>query len=100
MGMAVVRDGSIILLAIVAMVMATMPMMLLGALVYGLTRLLRHRNLPAWLGLASAYVGLALAYVELGMAAVARPILAVSASRAALRGWRTAAAGMLWGKQE
>jgi hypothetical protein len=98
--MAVVRDVSIILLVIVAMLLATMPMMLLGALAYGLGRLMRHRNLPAWLGLTTAYVRLAQAYVELGMAAVARPILAASEARASLRGWSTAAVRLLKGKRE
>jgi len=98
--MTVVRDVSIILLAIVAMLLATMPMMLLGALVYSLMRLARHRNLPAWLGLVNAYVSLAQAYVELGMATVARPILAASSARAGLQGWLAAVVSMLRGKRE
>lgn len=98
--MAVVRDVSIILLVIVAMLLASMPMVLLGAFAYGLGRLMRHGNLPAWLGLTTAYVRLALAYVELGMAAVARPILAASAVRASLRGWCAAAVRLLKGKRE
>lgn len=85
--MPVVRDISIILLVAVAMLLATLPLALAGALVYGLGRLMQHRNLPTWLGLANAYVRVGQAYVELGMAHLSRPVLAISSGCAWIRSW-------------
>lgn len=86
--MAIWRDLSIILLVLTAMLLGTLPLVTIGALVYGLGRLQRRENLPSWLGLAHAYVKLAQAYVELAMAAVARPFLVVNSTLATARGWR------------
>jgi hypothetical protein len=96
--MAILRDISIILLVIIAMLLAMVPLLLIGSLVYGLGWLQRHENLPTWLGLVRAYVGLAQAYVDLGMAAVARPVIAVNSARAAFLGWRAAIVSVLKGE--
>ena len=93
--MAVLRDVSVILLVITAVLLGTVPLLLFGSLVYGLARLQRHRNLPSWLQLVQAYVNLGQAYVELAMAAAARPVFAISSARAAARGWRNAVARFL-----
>jgi hypothetical protein len=85
--MAIVRDLSLILLAIEAFVLALIPLVLLGALVYGLFYLQRHQNLPSWLSLTRAYLDLALSYVELGMATVVRPIFWINRILATLDGW-------------
>jgi hypothetical protein len=85
--MAILRDLSLILLAIEAFVLALIPVVLLGALVYGLFRLQRHQNLPSWLRLTRAYVDLGLSYVELGMAAIVRPIFWVSRILSTVQGW-------------
>jgi len=93
--MTVLRDLSLILLAVEAFVMALVPLALLGGLVYGLWQLQRHENLPSWLRLAQAYLALGLAYVELAMSAVVRPILWVHSTLATVQGWlgRTAKSG-------
>ena len=93
--MTVLRDLSLILLAVEACAVALVPLALLGGLVYGLWRLGRHENLPSWLRLAQAYLALGLAYVELAMSAVVRPILLVHSALAKVQGWlgRTAKSG-------
>jgi hypothetical protein len=88
MGMAILRDLSIILLVLTTILLGTLPLLAIGALVYGLGRLQRRENLPNWLGLAHAYVKLAQAYIELAMAAVARPVFVVNSALAKARGWR------------
>jgi hypothetical protein len=85
--MAIVRDLSLILLAVEAFVLALIPLALLGALVYGLFYLQRHQNLPSWLSLIHAYLNLALSYVELGMAAIVRPIFWINRILATVQGW-------------
>ena len=75
--MNLLRDLSLILLASEAFVIALVPLVLFGGLVYGLWWLQRHENLPSWLKLAQAYLAMGQAYVELAMRAVVRPILLV-----------------------
>jgi hypothetical protein len=85
--MAVLRDLSIILIAIEAFFLALAPVVLLGALIYGLGWLQRHENLPSWLKLAQAYTSLGQSYVELAMAFVVRPFLFVHAALATVQRW-------------
>jgi hypothetical protein len=85
--MAVLRDLAIILIAVEAFVLALVPLVLFGALVYSLGWLGRHENLPGWLKLAQAYVALAQAYVEMAMAIVVRPILFINSISATIRRW-------------
>lgn len=85
--MTILRDISLILLAVEAFVLTTVPLVLFGGLVYGLWWLQRHDNLPSWLGLARAYLALGRAYVELAMAAVVRPLLLVHSILSAVLGW-------------
>ena len=85
--MAVLRDFSLILLAIEAFVMALLPLLLVGGLTYGLWWLRRRENLPSWLKLAQAYLSLASSYVELAMAVVIKPVLFVHAILATVQGW-------------
>ena len=47
--MAVLRDVAISIIAIEAFVFTLVPIILLGALVYGTGWLRRHENLPSWL---------------------------------------------------
>ncbi len=82
-----VRDVALVLLVMEAFVVALVPLILCGGLVYGLYWLQRHENLPTWLQLARAYLSLGLAYVEMGMALVARPVLSVSSNLATAQGW-------------
>jgi hypothetical protein len=90
--MTVLRDLSIILLAIEAFVLAMVPLTLLGGLVYGLWWLRRHENLPSWLHLAQTYLDLGKSYVELAMAAVVRPIFLASSVVQAIQRWLDAIA--------
>ena len=85
--MAVLRDLSIILIAIEVFLLALAPLLLLGALIYGLGWLQKHENLPSWLKLAQAYTSLGQAYVELAMAAIARPFLFVHSVLATVQRW-------------
>jgi len=85
--MSLLRDLSLILLVVEAFVLALVPLVLLGGLVYGLWWLQWHENLPGWLKLAQAYVDLGRAYVELAMAAVVRPILLVNSILATVQRW-------------
>jgi hypothetical protein len=85
--MAVLRDFSLILLAIEAFVMALFPLFLLGGLTYGLWWLRRRENLPSWLKLAQAYLSLASSYVELAMAVVIKPVLFVHSILATVQRW-------------
>ena len=85
--MAVLRDLSIILLAVAMFAMALVPLAVFGGLVYGLGWLGRHEHLPGWLRLARAYVGLGRAYVERAMRVVASPVMAVHSTVATVRGW-------------
>jgi hypothetical protein len=85
--MAILRDLSIILIAIEAFVIALMPLIVLGALIYGLWWLRRHENLPRWLKMARAYESLGQAYVELAAAYVVRPFLFVHSALATAQRW-------------
>lgn len=85
--MAVLRDLSIILIAVEAFFLALAPLVILGALVCGLGWLQRHENLPSWLRLAQSYMSLGQAYVELVMAAIVRPILFIQSAMATVRQW-------------
>ena len=97
--MTVLRDLSLILLAIEAFVLAVVPLTLLGGLVYGLWWLQRHENLPSWLQLARTYLELGRSYVELAMATVVRPILFVDSILARVRKWLDAIAMSARGRQ-
>jgi hypothetical protein len=85
--MAILRDLSIILIAIEAFFIALMPIVVLGAAIYGMGWLQKHENLPRWLKMAQAYESLGLAYVELAMAYVVRPFLFVHSALAAVQRW-------------
>jgi hypothetical protein len=85
--MSLLRDLSLILLAVEAFALALVPVVLLGGLVYGLWRLQRHENLPTWLGVAHSYLKLALAYVELAMATAIRPIVLIHSIQSKIVGW-------------
>ncbi len=95
--MNLLRDLSIILLAIEAFILALVPLALFGGLVYGLWELLKHERLPSWLKLAQAYLELGLAYVELAMAVIVRPILLVHSALATVQGWFSAVAKLVEG---
>jgi hypothetical protein len=97
--MATLRDLSLILLAAEAFVLALVPLVLLGGLVYGLWWLHRHENLPSWLRLAQAYLALGRAYVELAMRAVIRPILLVHSILGTVQGWLGAVAEFAKGRR-
>jgi hypothetical protein len=85
--MSIVRDISLILLAIEAFVLALVPLILFGGLAYGLWWLRRHERLPSWLKLAQAYLDLGRAYVELAMAAVVRPVFMIHSALSTIQGW-------------
>jgi hypothetical protein len=85
--MAVLRNLALILLACEAFVIALVPLILLGALIYGLWWLQRHENLPSWLQMARGYLGLGQSYVELAMQAVVKPILVVQSVLATVQHW-------------
>jgi len=85
--MTVLSNLSIILLAAEAFVIALVPLILCGGLVYGLWWLQRHENLPSWLKLAQAYLELGRAYVEMAMRAVVKPVLLVHSTVATVQNW-------------
>jgi len=85
--MTIVRDVSLIILAVEAFIIALIPLALVGALAYGLWWLRQHRNLPRWLQLARAYVFLGQAHVERAMAAVVRPIFWIRGKQAKVQAW-------------
>jgi len=85
--MAVIRDLSLILLAVEAFVLALVPLALLGGLAYATWWLRRHENLPRWLELAQAYLTLGQTYVEVAMRTVANPILQVHSFLATVQRW-------------
>lgn len=85
--MSVLRDISIILLAVESFVFALVPLAIFGGLVYGLWWLRRHENLPAWLKIVRTYFDQACQAIERGMGAVARSIYAIHSGAAAVRGW-------------
>jgi hypothetical protein len=85
--MNVLRDLSVILLAAEAFVLMLIPLALFGGLVYGVWRLLRHRNLPRWLQVAREYLMTGLSYVELAMEAVTKPVFAVHGAFTKAEAW-------------
>mgnify|MGYP006311804347 CR=1 FL=1 len=85
--MMVLRDLSVILLAAEAFLFALISLALFGAMVYGVWRLRRHRNLPSWLSTGRGYVMLALSYVERAMELVAQPVIAAHSTSAKVTGW-------------
>ena len=88
--MTVLSNLSLILLAAEAFVIALVPLILCGGLVYGLWWLQRRENLPSWLRLAQAYLELGRAYVEMAMRAVVKPILLVHSAVATVQNWLSA----------
>lgn len=91
--MNVLRDISVVLLAAEAFLLALIPLALFGALVYGVWRLRRHRNLPTWLRIGREYVMLGLSYVDQAMDAAAKPVIAVRSRVAKVGGWMRAMNG-------
>ena len=81
------RDVALILLAVELFVIALIPTLLCGGLVYGLWWLRRHDNMPRWLKLAQAYLALVQAYVELALGLLVRPILALNSALATAQSW-------------
>ena len=97
--MGLLRDLSLILLAVEAFAIGLALLALLGGAVYGLLQLQRHENLPSWLRVAQAYMALGRAYVELAMRTVIRPILLVHSVLATVQGWLGAIAKFTKGRQ-
>lgn len=85
--MGILRDISVIILATGAFVFSLVPLALSGALVYGVWWLLKHENLPTWLGRGREMVTAGLTTVDLAMDGVTKPIFAVKAACAAVGGW-------------
>jgi hypothetical protein len=85
--MAVIRDLSLILLAVEAFVLALVPLVLLGGLAYATWWLRRHENLPRWLMLAQSYLTQGQNYVKVAMRAVAAPVLQVHSFLATVQHW-------------
>jgi hypothetical protein len=85
--MAVLRDFAIILIAAELSFLILVPLVVFGALIYGVGWLRRHENLPSWLELAQAYVSLGQGYVEMAMALLVRPILVVHSAQAIIQRW-------------
>nr|HID13134.1 hypothetical protein [Anaerolineae bacterium] len=81
------RDLSLIIIAVEALVLALAPLVLLGGGAYGLWYLQRHENLPSWLKVTQDYLALGRAYVERAMRATVRPILLVNSILATVRAW-------------
>lgn len=85
--MNVLRDASVILLAAEVFLFGLIPLLIFGALVYGVWWLRRHRNLPTWLRRTHCTFDLGLSYVELGMRRIAWPIVWAHRTWASLRAW-------------
>ena len=85
--MGLLSNLSIILLAIEAFILALIPLVLFGGLVYGMWWLQRRENLPRWLKLAQAYLAQGQYYVEMAMGAVVRPILLIHSIAATVQNW-------------
>jgi len=85
--MGVVRDLAAILLAVEVFVMGLAPLAMVGALVYGMFRLLQRGNLPRWLRLGHGYLDMALHQVNRAMAAVVRPAMWMGETQSSVRGW-------------
>jgi len=85
--MGVLRDISMIILAVEAFILALVPIVLFGGLVYGSWWLRRHENLPTWLKVMRACFDRACMYVERGMDAVVRPLYVIHSALATVQGW-------------
>lgn len=85
--MNVLRDASVILLAAQVFLFSLIPLVIFGALVYGIWRLRRHRNLPTWLRRTHVHFDLGLSYVDLAMRRITWPIVWAHRTRASLRAW-------------
>lgn len=85
--MSVLRDVSIIFLAVEAFVLMFVPVAIFGGLVYGLWWLRRHENLPAWLKIVRVYFDRACEIAEMGMSVAVRPIYAIHSAVATVQGW-------------
>ena len=85
--MSVLRDVSVILLAVEAFVLVFVPLAIFGGLVYGLWWLRRHENLPSWLKIMRAFFDRACQVIETGMSTVVRPIFAIHSAVATVKGW-------------
>ena len=96
--MSLLRDLSLILLAVEAFAMALAPLVLLGGAVYGMWYLQRHENLPSWLRLAQAYLALGRTYVELAMQGVVRPFMLIHSILATVQSWLGAITKLIKGR--
>ena len=85
--MNVLRDISVIILAAGAFIFTLIPLVVSGAVVYGVWRLRRHRNLPTWLRRAREILMKASSAVETAMEMATRPIFAVHTAFATVGGW-------------
>lgn len=90
--MPIIRDIALILLAAEAFVLGLLPLTILGALIYGLTWVRRHENLPGWLRSAQVYLGIAGSYADAVCAAIVRPVLLIHAVLARVSSWLRAIA--------
>jgi len=85
--MSIIRDLSLILLAAEAFVIALVPLVVFGALVYGMWQLLKHENAPRWLSIVRAYIELGRAYITRAMALVVQPVFWISSTVAKIEAW-------------
>lgn len=85
--MNILRDLSLILLAIEASFFILIPLALSGGLVYVLWRLLKRDKLPRWLRAVRASVIRVRSYVERATRTVVRPIVRVNSILAMMRTW-------------
>jgi len=92
--MNVLRDISVILLAAEAFIFALIPLALFGALVYGVWRLRRHRNLPTWLRRGRDYVTLGLTYIEKALGMLTKPVIVAHTAFAIMGAWIGAVSGV------
>jgi len=85
--MGVLRDISMILLAVEALTVMLVPAVFIGGLVYGLWWLLRYEHVPTWLRVGRTYFCQACVYVEKGMNGFVRATCAIHSAVAAVRAW-------------
>lgn len=83
----ILRDVSVILLAVEAFICTLIPLALSAAVVYGVWWLRRYRNLPTWLRTGREYTITGLSYVELAMEHVTKPIFAINRLFATVGAW-------------
>ncbi|MGD2143176.1 MAG: hypothetical protein PVF54_01720 [Anaerolineae bacterium] len=91
--MNLLRDLSLIILALEAAIVTLIPLALFGGVVYGVWWLLRHRNLPTWLRTGRDYLTVGLSYVELAADTVMKPVFAVHMAFATAEAWIRAITG-------